>query len=55
LVLDQIFDAPEHAAKDAAAKERSAQLSDLLALRTKLGLRYNERLDPVTRKPVEDR
>ena len=54
-VYDQIFDAPEHTAKDAASKERAAQLSDLLALRTKLGLKYNERLDPVTRKPVEDR
>ena len=54
-VVDQIFDAPEHTAKDAASKERAAQLSDLLALRTKLGLKYNERLDPVTRKPVEDR
>lgn len=54
-VVDQIFDAPDHTAKDAASKERAAQLSDLLALRTKLGLKYNERLDPVTRKPVEDR
>lgn len=54
-LFDQIFDAPEHAQKDAASKERAAQLNDLLDLRKKLGLKYNERLDPVTRKPVEDR
>ena len=54
-LYDHIFDTPEHDAKEAASKERSEQLAPLLDLRKRLGLKYNERLDPVTRKPVEDR
>ena len=41
--------------RDLAWKERSAQFSDLYDLRQKMGLKRGERLDPVTRKPVEDR
>jgi hypothetical protein len=54
-IQENLRDTPEYEAKNAAWKERSAQFSDLYDLRQKMGLKYNERLDPVTRKPVEDR
>ena len=54
-VFSQIYDAPEHDAFSAAAKERMEQFSALHDLRIKLGLQRGERLDPATRKPVVDR
>jgi hypothetical protein len=54
-VSTHIYDTPEHDAFSAAAKERMEQFSALYDLRMKLGLQRGERLDPATRKPVEDR
>ena len=54
-IQENLRDTPEYEAKNAAWKERSAQFSDLYDLRQKMGLKRGERLDPVTRKPVEDR
>lgn len=54
-IRENLFNTPEQNAKDAAWRERSAQFSDLYDLRQKMGLKRGERLDPVTRKPVEDR
>lgn len=54
-VYTQVYEAPEHDAVRAAAAERTEQFPIIYDLRMKLGLQRGERLDPVTRKPVEDR
>ena len=54
-VYDTIYNTPTHAALSAALKARSEQFPVLYDLRMKLGLKRGERLDPLTRKPVEDR
>jgi hypothetical protein len=54
-VYTQVYEAPEHDTVRAAAAERTEQFPIIYDLRMKLGLQRGERLDPVTRKPVEDR
>jgi hypothetical protein len=54
-VYTQVYQAPEHDAVGAAATERAKQFPIIYDLRKKLGLQIGERLDPITRKPVEDR